>query len=118
MKCGECSTHGRYHYRVVIEEPNGEPDETGHIDLTDPANWKPYATVRVNFITKGGREGRMFDQIQSQVNLLAHMRSTKKTRGIHPDMRLIYDGRKFNIAAAYDVNEAKDKVQLELIEVV
>jgi head-tail adaptor len=119
MKCGGgCSTHGRYHYRVVIQEPSGEPDATGHVDLTDPANWKQYTAIRVNFITKGGREGRMFDQIQSQVNLLAHTRSTKQTRGIHPDMRLIHDGRTFNISAAYDVNESKDVVQLELIEVV
>jgi head-tail adaptor len=117
MKCGQCKTHPRYKHAVTIEEPSGTPDASGHIDLSDAANWKPYARIKVNFKTRGGREARVFDQVEAHVNLIAQTRSTGVTRGIHPVMRMRHAGEIHNISAAYDMDENREIVQLELIKV-
>ena len=118
MKCNACKVHPRYRQIVTIEEPAGTADATGHIDLTAEANWARVGKFQANFVTKGGREGRIFDQVQAEVSHVLRMRSTRQSRAIHPEMRLKHEGRTYNIVAAYDVDNDKEVVQLELVEVV
>jgi head-tail adaptor len=119
MKCA-CPETGRKRYRhtVRIESPGGTADESGHVDLTDDANWTSIGNVKANFITKGSREGRIFDQVQAEVTHIIETPSTVLSRSIHPEDRVVFDGRKFNVTAAYDVNEERHEVQVHLTEVV
>lgn len=111
---------GQYRHRVVIQrvKSTATPDASGHVDKTLTSNWENFATIHVGFTTKGGKEGRVFDQVQAEVGLIAQTRSNPTTRAINPTMRMMYGGRQYNIAAAYDVDQLKKVVRLELIEVV
>lgn len=102
---------------MTIEEPGGTPDAAGHVDLTLDANWDRSGRIKVRFITKGGREGRIFDQVQAEVTHVVETRATAFSRRILPAWRGRFDGRKFNITAAFNVNEERRGiVQLHLTE--
>lgn len=116
----ECSEtkQVRYRWRLTVQSPGGTPDAGGHVDLTDDANWTTMGTIKANFITRGSREGRVFDQVQAEVSHIVETRSSRFSRSIHPMWRLVFQGRKFNIVAAVDKNEERQVVQIHLTEVI
>jgi len=119
MKCACPTTAGkRYRWTMTVQSPSGTADEFGHTDLTDDANWTTAGNIKANFITKGTKEGRVFDQVQAEVTHIIETRSTSLSRSIHPEDRIVFDGRKFNVTGSYDLNEERQVVQVLLTEVV
>ena len=118
MTCGDCDARPRYPKWLTIEKPSATKDAAGHVDLSVDSNWSQIHKIKGRFITKGGREGRIFDQVHADVTHVIETRSTAFSRTLIPKWRLKMDGRKFNIAAAYDVDEARKIVRIEAIEAV
>lgn len=119
MNCG-CKTEERvrYRHRVTVQKPKTTQDGAGHVNLTEDANWTNAGTWQVRFITRGGRESRVFDQVQAETTHIVEGHSTPFTRTIIPKWRLKFGTRVLNITAAYDVNEERGKVRCECTEAV
>lgn len=119
MKCA-CppTTRKRYRWTVAVQTPSGTQDAAGQIDKTDDSNWSSLGNIRVNFITKGSREWHLHDQTQAEVTQVLETPSTALSRSIAPTDRIVFDSRKFNVTGAYDVNEERREVRLEVKEVV
>jgi len=118
MKC-QCSAPPTTVYRhwVTIQQPSGTPDASGHIDWEDSSNWSSYGQLKVNFLSRGGREGRVFDQIQVEATHIAEAPSTTASRAVDESMRLVFDSRNYNITLVDDVDESRQVVRLYLTEV-
>lgn len=118
MSCDDCKERPRYPHTLIVERPGGTPEDGGHVDLTDDDNWPAVGRIKGRFITKGGREGRVFDQVQAEVTHVIATPSTPRSRTqIDATCRVRWGTRKFNITAAYDVDEAREEVRLEVTEV-
>lgn len=107
-----CEVPPRYTHTLLIEEPSGTADAAGQIDLTLDTNWSQVGRVRARFITRGGREGFAFRQVQASTTHIIECVSTSLTRSITPKMRLRMGARKFNIVEAYDVDEGRKTVRV------
>ena len=119
MRCGDCKPMPRYTRRLVVEKPRTTLDGAGQTDLTEDSNWVQTGTVRARFITRGGMESRVFDQIQAETTHVIETPATTFSRSIIPSWRAKFDGRKLNITAAYNVNEdRRGVVRLEAKEAV
>lgn len=118
MKCA-CpdKTQRRYRHWVTIQQPSGTADASGHIDLSDSANWSSYGKIKGEFVSRGGREGKVFDQIQVDASHILETPSTSASRAINETMRASFNSRIFNITLVDDVNQAREIVQLYLTEV-
>lgn len=114
-KCG-CDGAGSFDRRVVIERPNTTGDAAGHVDLSDDSNWTEVGKRWAAFVTRGGREARVFDQVQAETSHIIELQSDSLTRTIIPKWRLKLGTRKFNISAAYDVDENRKRVRVEATE--
>src|SRR5690606_39673685 len=119
MKCACPTTAGkRYRWSMTVQSPSGTADEFGHTDLTDDANWITAGNIKANFITKGTKEGRVFDQVQAEVTHIIETRSTSLSRSIHPVDRIVFGERKFNVNGSYDTDQERQAEQVMLTEVV
>jgi head-tail adaptor len=105
---------------VTIEKPNpsATPGADNRVDLTLNSNWIPVNSRAATFKTRGGTEGRIFNQVQAEVSHIIEMRSDPLTRQINPTWRLRYRQQVFNIVAAFDVDMRKKIVRIHAIEVV
>lgn len=117
MTCKPCRDVLVLPNRVSIEKPRDNPGADGHTDLENPANWRTVDSRACRFVTKGGREGMVFQQVRAEVTHVIEMRSDPVTRGILPTWRLRMDCRVFNVTAAYDKDERKQTVYVEVTEV-
>jgi SPP1 family predicted phage head-tail adaptor len=79
-------------------------------DLDDPANWKDHCKAYANCKTSTGREYFAAEQPQADVSHVWKMSSSRLTREITPDMRLIFEGKIHEIVYAVDENEARQTV--------
>lgn len=107
-----CEVPPRYTHTLIIEEPSGTADAAGQIDLTVDTNWSQVGRMRARFLTRGGREGYAFRQVQSNVSHIIECVSTSLTRSITTKMRLRMGSRKFNITECYDVDEGRKTVRI------
>lgn len=120
MACKDmCREMPRYRYRCIVEKPSGAAaDAHGHPDLTVAAGWTRAGSIRARFITKGSREWRVVDQTQAITTHVVETPATSFSRTIHPEWRLRFDNRTFNITGAYNVNEMRrGVVRIEATEV-
>jgi head-tail adaptor len=113
MKC-QCPT--RLKHRVTIERPGTTKDAAGHVNLALDSNWTEVGKRWAAFVTRGGRESRVFDQMQAETSHIIELQSDSVTRTIVPKWRLKMGTRKFNINAAYDVDENRKRVRVEVTE--
>lgn len=105
MNC-DCKSEVRYYpRRVVVEKPGTTEEDDGQINLADDDNWVRVGVLYVRFVTRGGKESRLFDQLQSTVDVVIRCPNQTITRSLDPSWRLkMQQGdrwRKFNIVAAY-----------------
>lgn len=120
MTCRPCDEMKLLDQRVSIERPkssdNAGPD--GHVDLTDPANWELVEFRQCRFLSRGGREGRAYLQVRADVSHIIEFNSDPLTRGIQSTWRFgLGECRKFNVVAAFDKDEKKQKVWCHVVEV-
>lgn len=109
-----------YRWTLTVQKPNpaASAGDGGHVDWTDDDNWTDAGIIKGRFLSRGGRESKVFDQVQAETSLIVETPSTGFSRRIHPNWRLVdCDDIKFNIIAAYDVDRERRKVRLELVEV-
>jgi SPP1 family predicted phage head-tail adaptor len=114
--CGcDSQSSGRY-YTLTVQSPAGTAGADGHIDYTSDANWTDEGTIRAKFTSRAGREFVSAKQVRADQGSMLETVSTNFTRGILPKWRLKLDTRRFEILAAYDVNEERRIVQIEVKE--
>lgn len=103
-------------HMMTIEKPRTAKDAAGQIDLTVDANWQFAGKRSVRFITKGGRESRVFDQTQADSDVVLDFNSDSFTRSMLPSWRGKIGTRRFNFKSVQDVDEARDKVLVHATE--
>ena len=81
---------GRYRTLAVIEKvkPTAARGPSGHVDLTDKANWKEYCGRRVEERQITGKEALVGSQPMADISGLYRLRADHVTQGITPKMRL------------------------------
>lgn len=115
LKCSQCENEKRW-YTLTVQSPNGTPDGYGQVNLNSNSNWTTEGTIKVNFISKGGREFFRGAKIQADVTDILETPSTNFSRSILPSWRLLFGSRVFQIIAAFDVNEERHTVQIQTKE--
>lgn len=115
MKC-DCDSIGQRNRRLAIERPKTTPDNAGHVDLSQDSNWTEVGKRWASMTTRGGRESRVFDQVQAEVSHLIGLPYDSLTKTIIPKWRLKMGTRRFNITAAYDVDEERRTIRVEATE--
>lgn len=114
-KC-TCDEIGSRQHRVTIERPKTTQDGAGHVDLTQDSNWLEAGKRWSSMATRGGRESRVFDQVQAEVSHIIEVPYDSLTKTIVPKWRLKMGTRRLNITAAYDVDEQHRTIRVEAIE--
>lgn len=105
------TTAGRLHHRVTIQEHVTGQDEFGQpIDT-----WADVATVWAAVEPLRGREYFAAQQVNAEVT--ARIR-TRYRKGVRPSMRVLYDGRLYDILSVIDPEERHQELQLMCREVV
>lgn len=110
----------KYRHTLTVQtpDPNATPGDGGIVDLTNDDNWADAGTIKGNFISRGGRESRVFDQVEAEISDIVETPSTGFSRTIHPKMRILdSDSVKYNISAAYDVDRVRRVVRIHLVKV-
>ena len=110
---------GRFNKRVTIQQlKTGVEDANNQTDVTDSNNWQTYATRWMELIPKGGREFRYAQQQEADLTHLVRFISDSTTRGITPQMRILFGSRVLNIVDSYDTDGRKQIQECKCIEVV
>ena len=104
--------------RVVLQKPNpnAQPDENGHVDYALESNWTTVKTVWGTPKSRGGRESYLFNQVQAEITSMWDFRYSEVTKQIQPTWRIVFGGRKIEISAAFDVDEAKQTIRCMCVE--
>lgn len=105
------ATASVFRHRVTIQELVTGQDEAGQPVDT----WNDVATVWAAVEPLRGREYFAAAQVQAEVTTSIRIRYRK---GIRPDMRVLYDGRLYNINAVIDPQERHRELQLMCKELV
>ena len=110
---------GQFNKRVTIQslKTTGQ-DAYNQLDVTDSNNWQTYATRWMELIPKGGREFRLAQQQEADLTHLVRFISDSTTRGITPQMRILYDSRLLNVVDSYDVDGNQQVQECKCVEVV
>jgi SPP1 family predicted phage head-tail adaptor len=85
-------------HRVTIEEPVRTGDEGGGADIS----WAPVVTVWAEIQPKTGREVFESDQLGGRVTHDVRMRFRA---GVTPKMRIVHNGRSFDVRFVVNVGE-------------
>lgn len=101
---------GILRHRITIQELREGQDEAGQ----PVQEWQDVATVWGAVEPLRGREYFAAAQVQAEVTTRIRIRYSK---GIKPDMRVLYDGRLYNINAVIDPEERHMELQLMCREV-
>jgi len=105
------TTAAIFRHRITIQEHVTDQDEAGQpVDM-----WQDVATVWGAVEPLRGREYFAAQQVQAEVTTRIRIRYR---RGIRPEMRVLYDGRLFNILSVIDPEERHVELQLMCREVV
>lgn len=93
---------GRLRHRITIQESTPTQDSFGEVD----DDWSEFATRWARVVTGGGvsraRERFANDAKYAEADVRFELRHID---GVTPEMRVVYDGRTFDIIAAENVNE-------------
>ena len=118
-QCGGCDGGEpvRYRHTLTVQSPNEATlDAGGHVDPTSSSNWTTEGTIKANFLSKGGREFIHGEKVGAEVSHVLETPSNNFSRGILPSWRLTFDSRTFQIIAAYDKDEMRQKVIIHVKE--
>lgn len=99
MKC--CTTYApKLQNKVTVEKKksNMTPNASGHIDETNDSNWTIAGKEWVELITRGSREFFRGQEVASDITHQVTMRWSKQASEYTNDMRIKFEGRKFNIS--------------------
>lgn len=116
MTCKQKSCARPRRYVMVIEKPKTDQAVDGHVDLTNDDNWEFANRRRVSFKTRGGSEGRVFDQTLAETDYLLDFQSDSFTRSILPSWRGRIGSRVFQFLSVLDVDEERHTVLVEAAE--
>lgn len=86
----------------IIQRPGTTPDAGGHVDLTQNSNWNPVGSRKFRFVSHGGREGRVFDQVQAETTHVLELTEDPLTKTILPKWRMKYGSAYLNFTAIYE----------------
>lgn len=86
----------------IVQKPGTTPDAAGHVDLSQASNWSAAGTRRFRFLRHGGREGRVFDQVQADTTHVLEMQLDSLTKTMLPKWRIKYGTSLLNITAVYE----------------
>lgn len=121
MKC-ECSPRMRNSLTIQAPNDSATAGASGHIDLSNDANWLTKDTRKCHIFTRGGAEKWRFNQVEAEVSRIVHFKYGPLTRQINPRWRLVYrDGstdKKWDIATAFDVDGQHKTIEVHVKEVV
>lgn len=122
MKCGPCGggTAKKLDKQVTVKriKTGLTPDAAGHIDETNEANWITYGTFYCEIVTKGSREFFRGEQVNADITHQITIRHSTSSAGITTSMKLVYQGRTFNISEPpRNVNEDNEWLVFGAVEV-
>ena len=110
--------------RVTIQEPdpNATAGDGGTVDLSVATNWRDKDSRPCHIFTRSGAEKWRFNQVSAEISRIVHLHRDSLTRQITPDWRLKFmDGataKYWDIATAFDVDEAHKTIEVHCTEVV
>lgn len=109
---------GNFNRRITIQKVKSNPikDVNGEIDLADERNWETHASRWAEIQTKGGREFWKVDKVEAEVTHLIRIPYDNFTKSITSEMRIKFENRFINIAAAYDIDESHDVIEMQCKE--
>lgn len=102
-----------YNKKVRIEHLAGTEDAHGFIDQSKAANWSKYADAWCRVVSRNGREFWKIQQVNDTVDYVWWARYSKTLETITPDMRLVYDGKIYEILSVIDIDLAHEEVQFQ-----
>ncbi len=112
---------GRLNRRVKVMRPKEglTVDGSGHVDLTNPANWRlVHASRKCNIVPATGREVLIGDQVQAQITHKIDMRFDSESITYSAGYRLELGDRVFNLAGpGQNVNEDNVLLSFPAVEV-
>lgn len=113
----KCACPQRLDRSGTIQSPGTTPDAAGHVDLTQNSNWTSRGIRKFRFLRHGGREGRVFDQVQSETTHVMEMQADVLTKQMVPKWRVKYGSSYLNITAIYESPEMPNRrLYVEAIE--
>lgn len=99
--------------KCEIRQKTGTPDAHGHVDATAAANWSKVTTAFCSCISKGGREFWKVQQVNADVSHVWSTEYTKTLATCTTDMRLVCEGKDYEILAIVDIDEAHQTIQIQ-----
>lgn len=104
--------------RLLLQKPNpaSTPDANGHIDYAIDANWTNVGYAWGTPKNRGGKEAYLFDQVQSDVSSIWDFKYSGLTKQIQSTWRLKLGQRFIEIAAVFDVDEARKTIRCLCVE--
>lgn len=96
----------RLRHRVTIQQPQETADGLGGVSIS----WQDVAEVWAQIVPLNGGESMFAFQQQAQVS---HRITIRYRADVDASMRIVFEGRAFNIRSVVNVQEAK--VMLELL---
>jgi SPP1 family predicted phage head-tail adaptor len=81
---------GKYRHKIQIQKLVSSQDEYGETDN----HWQTIVTTKAGIFPISGREFYAAQEVQSE---MTHKIQTRYIKGISSDMRILFDGRVFNI---------------------
>jgi len=88
--------------RLIIVErikDSAVPEADGNIDETNDTNWVAYGREWAKVVTRGSREFASGPQLTEEISHQWTIRWSTKASNYTTGMRIVMDGRRFNIAA-------------------
>lgn len=102
---------GKLRHTITIQDQTTSQDSCGGVVDT----WTDFATVRASVEPLQGREFYASQQFQAEVTTRFRIRHIS---GVKPTMRVVFEGRNFNIQAVLDPNEMHRELHLMAVEIV
>lgn len=100
---------GLLRHCIEIQQKTNSQTDTGSISV----QWSEFALVRARIIPVSGNEKFQQDQFLNQVTHKIEMRYLK---GVTPQMRILFDGRYFDIEAVIDESERNRMLTIMCLE--
>lgn len=94
---------------LTIQQPAASQNARGE----EVPAWTTFATVWGAIVPASGREMLTAQQIQAVVT---HKITIRYLAGLDPSMRVLYNGRYFDIQAVIDINEQQRQMELLCFE--
>lgn len=103
----------RYDKLIRVERLAGTADAHGHIDNTADANWATHGNSYARVQSKGGREFWKVQQVNADVSHVWWVPYSSEMASATPDMRLINEGKTYEILSVIDIDLAHQQVEIQ-----